>query len=147
MTKKVLFICTGNYYRSRFAEMLFNALASQKNLDWTADSRGLALGASNVGPVYPGVLSQMKSLGLPVEIETRSPIRLEMADLQSADLIVAIHESEHRPLISQHFGPWADRASYWDVPDLNLMTAKDAFSNIEKHITRLMQELQNHHTS
>ena len=42
MSHKVLFLCTGNYYRSRFAEMLFNALASRKDLDWTADSRGLA---------------------------------------------------------------------------------------------------------
>jgi protein-tyrosine phosphatase len=39
--RKILFLCTGNFYRSRFAEELFNHLARQKRLDWVADSRGL----------------------------------------------------------------------------------------------------------
>ncbi len=42
MTHKLLFLCTGNYYRSRFAELLFNHLAAQVGLDWRADSRGVA---------------------------------------------------------------------------------------------------------
>ena len=42
MSKTVLFLCTGNYYRSRFAEILFNHLAGQSKLAWRADSRGLA---------------------------------------------------------------------------------------------------------
>ncbi len=112
MTKKVLFICTGNYYRSRFAEMLFNALATQMDLDWSADSRGLALGSSNVGPVYPGVLGRLQSLGFPADSESRSPLRLEMADLEDADLVIAIHESEHRPLILEQFVDWSDRIHY-----------------------------------
>ena len=29
---KLLFLCTGNYYRSRFAELLFNAMAAPKEL-------------------------------------------------------------------------------------------------------------------
>jgi protein-tyrosine-phosphatase len=41
--RAVLFLCTGNYYRSRFAEGLFNHLASQLRLGWRADSCGLAL--------------------------------------------------------------------------------------------------------
>ena len=49
----LLFVCTGNYYRSRFAEHLFNALAAQAGLPWRAESRGLAIefGAHNVGPM------------------------------------------------------------------------------------------------
>ena len=41
--KTVLFLCTGNYYRSRFAEELFNHQAERADLDWIAQSRGLAL--------------------------------------------------------------------------------------------------------
>jgi len=141
VTKKVLFLCTGNYYRSRFAEMLFNALASQKDLDWHADSRGLELGHSNVGPVYPGVLDQLKMLGFPTEAETRFPIHLEGSDLESADLIIAMNESEHRPRMSQRFEPWTERVLYWDVPDLNLMTAKEAFSQIEMRVSTIVQQL------
>jgi protein-tyrosine-phosphatase len=41
--KTVLFLCTGNYYRSRFAEVLFNSVAGKLGLSWVASSRGLAL--------------------------------------------------------------------------------------------------------
>jgi protein-tyrosine phosphatase len=143
MTKKVLFLCTGNYYRSRFAEMLFNALAPRENLDWRADSRGLALGTSNVGPVYPGVLDHLKTLGFPAQTGPRFPVRLEMADLESADLVIAINKVEHRPFMSRQFERWAEQTIYWDVPDLNLMMAEAAFSRIEKHITALIRQLQN----
>ena len=36
----VLFLCSGNYYRSRFAEIFFNWLAPQQGLNWRAESRG-----------------------------------------------------------------------------------------------------------
>ncbi|MEJ7592066.1 MAG: low molecular weight phosphatase family protein, partial [Planctomycetaceae bacterium] len=32
--KTVLFLCTGNYYRSRYAEILFNAKAEEMGLEW-----------------------------------------------------------------------------------------------------------------
>ncbi len=144
MTKRVLFICTGNYYRSRFAEMLFNALASQENLDWNADSRGLALGNSNIGPVYPGVLDHLKTLGFPAHVKPRAPLQLERVDLETADLIIALNESEHRLLMFQRFGEWAERTRYWDVPDLNLMGTEEAFSRLENHVTDLIEQLQNH---
>ena len=38
-TKGVLFLCTGNYYRSRFAEVLFNSVAGQMGLPWRAHRR------------------------------------------------------------------------------------------------------------
>jgi protein-tyrosine-phosphatase len=41
--KNILFLCTGNYYRSRFAEVLFNSVAGKMGLPWQAYSRGLAL--------------------------------------------------------------------------------------------------------
>ncbi len=147
MTKRVLFLCTGNYYRSRFAEMLFNALASQKGLDWNADSRGLQLGASNVGPVYPGVLERLKALRLQPLDEPRFPLWLERTDLESSDMVIALNESEHKPLMIKRFEQWTNKVLYWDVQDLNFVKADDAFSQIEKHVTELIGQLQNDHSS
>ena len=39
--KQVLFLCSANYYRSRFAEHLFNWLAPKRKVRWRADSRVL----------------------------------------------------------------------------------------------------------
>lgn len=51
--KAILFLCTGNYYRSRFAEELFNFRAPALCPGWVAGSRGIAvdLGSANVGPI------------------------------------------------------------------------------------------------
>ena len=73
--KTVLFLCTGNYYRSRFAEMLFNHLAAERGLQWRADSRGL-----NPDPLYARPISghtrrAMQRLGVSLGEEIRFPIR------------------------------------------------------------------------
>ncbi len=48
----VLFLCTGNYYRSRFAEHFFNHVAVREGLAWQADSRGLDVKEGrNPGPM------------------------------------------------------------------------------------------------
>lgn len=59
--RTVLFLCTGNYYRSRFAEEIFNARAAALGLDWRAESRALAIerGKNNVGPISPLVRSAL----------------------------------------------------------------------------------------
>src|SRR5262245_59358254 len=53
--KKILFLCTGNYYRSRYAEEIFNHIAEQRGLAWRAFSRGAAERGSpdNVGVRCP----------------------------------------------------------------------------------------------
>jgi Protein-tyrosine-phosphatase len=142
MSYKLLFICTGNYYRSRFAEMLFNSLASKSGLDGNADSRGLELSIDNIGPIYLPVILQLKRLGISVQSSLRSPLRLEIADLEKADLVIALDAAEHLPLMQQCFVEWADRIRYWNVPDLHMLGAEQAFHQIEKNITVLIMELQ-----
>ncbi|HEX3600375.1 MAG TPA: hypothetical protein VHU84_09555, partial [Lacipirellulaceae bacterium] len=64
MKQQVLFLCTGNYYRSRFAEIYFNWLAQQRGLAWSAESRGLALDDCNNGPISRHTLSILKMRGI-----------------------------------------------------------------------------------
>ena len=40
--KKIIFVCTGNTCRSPMAMFLFNKIAKERNLDYIADSAGLA---------------------------------------------------------------------------------------------------------
>ena len=65
MSNTVLFLCSGNYYRSRFAELVFNHLAKCAGLDWRATSRALVLelGACNVGPISDHTRAAVAALG------------------------------------------------------------------------------------
>jgi protein-tyrosine-phosphatase len=64
--KTLLFLCTGNYYRSRLAEELFNHLAPHAGLRWIAQSRALAIerGIGNVGSLAPFVIRVLEERGL-----------------------------------------------------------------------------------
>ena len=141
--KTVLFLCTGNYYRSRFAEVLFNALARQSGLAWRAESRGLALerGVHNVGPMSAAAQRRLHALGIPTEDYLRLPLPVTEADLQRADLIVAVKEAEHAPLLRERFPRWADRSRFWHIHDVECAPVEEALAGIEREVTALAAEL------
>ena len=80
MERQVLFVCTGNHYRSRFAEALFDARAKTLGLRWQAHSRGLALNPSNAGPISPYCIEALRARDIPLP-DTRHPLALGLADL------------------------------------------------------------------
>src|SRR4051794_18003497 len=94
----VLFLCTGNYYRSRFAEVLFNSVAGKMGLRWRASPRGLALerGVNNVGPRAVEAVTALEALGVrAADAVTRLPAQVTTDDLEGADRIVALKQAEH----------------------------------------------------
>jgi protein-tyrosine phosphatase len=141
--KTVLFLCTGNYYRSRFAEELFNHHAEQTSLDWTAQSRGLALerGAHNVGPISPFALQALKGMTISARGADRFPQRCTAGDLAGADLVVAVKEEEHRPLVRERFAGWEDRLDYWNIHDIEDAAPADALKVLAQEIHRLLLRL------
>jgi protein-tyrosine phosphatase len=141
-THCVLFLCTGNYYRSRFAEQLFNWLAEQAGLPWRADSRGLLVGLSgNIGPISPHVRARLQALGIPLDGDCRSPRQLSAADLTTAALVIAVKESEHRPMLAKQFPSWAEKIEYWHVDDLDYATPEEALPVLERQVRALVAEL------
>lgn len=142
-TRIVLFLCTGNYYRSRYAEILFNHLARERRLHWLAESRGLdlALGVNNVGPLSPHTRLACRVRGLPLPEPLRDPLALCEQDLRRAGLVIALKEAEHRPYLSRLFPAWADRVRYWHVHDLDRAPADDALAEVERLVTTLVAEL------
>src|SRR5262252_7419834 len=98
--KTVLFLCTGNYYRSRYAEVLFNSVAGKMGLPWKASSGGLALerGVNNVGPMAPSAVKALEARGLCALSEfDRFPIQVTVDDFAAAHWIVALKEAEYLP--------------------------------------------------
>ena len=101
--KTLLFLCTGNYYRSRFAEELFNHRVPHAGLSWIAKSRALAIerGISNVGSLAPFAVRALEERGLAARGANRPPQRCTITDLKAADWIVALNETEHRPFTAR----------------------------------------------
>jgi protein-tyrosine phosphatase len=139
----VLFLCTGNYYRSRFAEELFNHLAEPAGVEWVADSRALALerGINNIGPLSRYAVQGLDARDVAIRGKDRMPQQCELADLEGAHRIVALDEDEHRPLILERFPAFDRRAEYWRVPDIEILAADVALANIAERVEALIAQL------
>jgi protein-tyrosine phosphatase len=143
MKKTLLFLCTGNYYRSRFAEILFNSRAARSEIDWQATSRGLAteLISRNDGPISLYAINGLKDRGIIIGNDIRYPIQLEEADLHQANRVIALYEPEHRPYLESRYPGWADRIEYWNIPDRDLAPTYQALATIESNVLELIAEL------
>lgn len=142
MKNTVLFICTGNYYRSRYAELFFNHLAAKTHINWQANSRGLEANAGrNVGPISIFALKRLTDQGILLNEPIRFPMQLEEKDLQEAGLIIAVHRVEHEPMMKKYFPAWAEKIIYWDVADLDITDSENALSAIEQKIHEIVEKV------
>jgi protein-tyrosine phosphatase len=135
----VLFLCTGNYYRSRFAEVLFNSVAQKMGLSWRASSRGLALerGDNNVGPMEVSAIKALQAMGVSVgEDCARLPVQVTAEDLEAADRIVALKQTEHLPLLQDRFPAWAEKVEFWHVDD-----TPEVLGQIEREVMGLVARI------
>lgn len=139
MLRRVLFLCTGNYFRSRLAERIFNALARERGLDYTASSRSLAPAPEtrNPGPISTHALAHLRKLGLTVEVD-RGPLEVTAAELEAASLVIAMHEREHRPLLESRFPAFAARARYLHCPDIGEAEASEGARLVELAVRALL---------
>jgi len=140
---RILFLCTGNYYRSRFAEILFNYLAREAGLDWHADSCGLnvkPVGVVNSGPISIFATAALDRRGIPMP-DMRVPRQVCEADLRDAKMIVALKEAEHRKLMESLHPEWAARTTYWHIHDLDMAHPGEALAELECLIKELIDRL------
>ncbi len=140
--RRVLFLCTGNYYRSRFAEAFFNWQAERRNLAWRAWSRGLALEPSNLGPMSPFTLARLRLHGIPSEPHLRLPLDTAANDLAASHHVVAVKRDEHYPLMARRFPEWLGRVEFWDVHDIDCASPADALPHLETQVLALLGRLE-----
>jgi protein-tyrosine phosphatase len=140
--RQILFLCTGNYNRSRFAELLFNALAREHALPWRATSRGIDLAGVRqyiVGAISREARAALADHGIEVGSDLREPMQLRLHDLDAADLIVAVCEAEHRPHIERDFPSAAGRVRYWAIRDVPITPADEALVAVAEHVRDLIE--------
>ena len=142
--KTVVFICTANYYRSRFCEYFFNHLAKKAGLAWRATSRGLrSWMAHNEGPISRYTVERLTAMNVPHDA-ARFPIQLAQADLETADLVIAVKRGEHHAMMMEQFPASAEKIQYWHIDDLDCATADESLplcqSSVESLVLRLLAE-------
>jgi protein-tyrosine phosphatase len=141
-THRILFLCSGNYYRSRMAEEFFNNIAGNAQSAWHADSRGLNqfLG-NNQGPMSVDAIKLLTNDGVTVVNGKRYPIPISERDFLESKLIVAMSKAEHEPMIMRDWGQYRDRVQYWDVEDMHLEKPSVAYEKVKGHVRKLFDML------
>lgn len=142
---RILILCTGNYFRSRFAEHWFNHCVERRQLrqSYRAVSAGLQVEAcsGNVGPMAVEAIAALRERGLVLDPATLSmPRQVVEGDLMVADAIVAVDAEAHRPMVRARFPHWEARICFWDVKDLGEGSV-DPISQLQQRVETLVDEL------
>ncbi len=126
----VLFLCTGNYYRSRIAEEVFNHLCRQYRIKAAALSRGLGHrwpNPNNPGPISKNALNFLDTMGIEIVSKDRMPQPCTPTDIQAATRIIGMQEAEHRSLLFSKFPDCpSEKIEFWSIGDVGAMDVQEA---------------------
>lgn len=142
--ERVLFLCTGNYYRSRFAEELFNHLAIQRGMAWRADSAGLEVEkwrSYNPGTMSVHTVEMLKEMDISPQGRDRPERQFNPREIQEFTHCIALSESEHKPMVEKMHPELLGRIEFWTVEDLHLETSENALPMIVDAVNKLVESL------
>ena len=143
--KKILFLCTGNYYRSRFSEEYFNYHSKKQSLNWLADSMGIQrdfTGNGNVGPIAVQTLAKLAELDISPVGHLRMPKNVQTEHFEQYDRVIAVSVDEHRPMLS---AIWPEsvlaKVEYFEVEDLHIYGHEVAFPRLLASLDKLLVDI------
>jgi protein-tyrosine phosphatase len=142
MQNRVLFICTGNFYRSRFAEAVFNHHAEEIDLPWRAASRGLAIHL--VPPQFqlsPHTEQHLNARNIDLRHTAPDRRQLREQDLAESQVVIALKDDEHRPMVRSMFPGWESKITFWDVGDQPEVMPDAGLGQIHEQVLGLIGEL------
>jgi arsenate reductase len=96
---RILFVCVQNAGRSQIAEALFDH----------AGGNGRSAGTAPAARVHPEVVEVMREIG--VDLEGRTPHRLDDSDVEWADVVVTMGCGDACPVLP------GKRYVDWELPD------------------------------
>lgn len=146
----ILFLCTGNYFRSRFCEEWFNYCVRIRNhqdlLEAKSAGLGVQPGNGNIGPMAVEAMAALSARGLVLDQALlHLPHQLSEAELIEANCVVAVDAEAHRPMIQAQFPAWESRIHFWDVKDLGECdVGVDPITQLQHRVEELVDRLGSH---
>lgn len=141
---RLLFLCTGNLYRGRFAEEYFRAVSGDLGLPWTVTSRGLAerLDSRQAGQaISPVAVEGLQRFGIAATAAGRAPRAATLADLLAHQHVVLMDRVEHEPLFAQRFPGLSLPVEYWHIGDAQVEPPALALPRLVDAIDSLVDRL------
>ena len=130
--KQFCFVCTGNLYRSKYAEACFNYLCIQNNItDIRAFSRGLRVqptekyehGESFTFPIRLAIPSyeRIKKRNIPFCLVGATNQMLDNYDCASSEKIILMNKDEHMPWMEKKHSEYLDKVECLEIGDKNYL--------------------------
>jgi len=162
--KKILFVCTGNYYRSRFAECYFWFLSDMFGIKLEADSRGFEISladglAKKLGEIHPMTKHEIRSFKyLDSEKENwgsretytskiiKNRKQIALSDFESFDIVIALNKKEHEKYIIDMSIDESVKKKIimWDIDDVIFdLAPTKCFNSIKIKCEELFMKLYN----
>ena len=95
----ILFVCTANIFRSRFAEEAFNFLVVEERIPAKAFSAGLKVGEYHVRKIHRPALEQLEKLNIKPKRPNELSVHINEVQLSKYDKLICMDEAEHKPMI------------------------------------------------
>jgi len=143
MERKILFVCTGNYYRSRYAAIYFNHLMGMKcHCGYEAFSKGFrANSVGNIGPLSKYTVRRMIEKEIPFQTPVKFPEKLTLEDITSSHMVVVLKKEEHLEMAIEYFPDCHHVFEYWDIHDIDCEEPNVTLDRIEAKVEKLIEEL------
>ncbi len=95
----------------------------------------------NEGPISAHTLRGLKARGIPAPLLARFLLQLQEGELEAADLLIAMKETEHRPMLVERFPGWQERVEHWHLDDLDCASPEETLGTIELLVQALLERL------
>jgi len=131
---KILFVCTGNSYRSPVAEALLKKVRGNLEVE--------SAGTQPAGMIAPNAKKFLERENA-LEKLKRTPEGMHQKNLEDYDLIVAMKQN-HKNEILRRYPQMADRIEVWSIDDpiyLPYGSDEEVFEEIKRKVMELAESI------
>ena len=131
---KILFVCTGNSYRSPIAEALLKKVRGDLEIESTGTyPAGVIASNANKFLKKENALKNLKG----------APEGIDRKNLEEYDLIIAMKQN-HKNEILRRYPQMEDRIQVWNIDDpiyLSYGSDKEVFEEIKRKVSELVESI------